>query len=108
MGVELCLPGELVDGNRVILVAIDMGKSDVGRREHKSIKDAHFDIMVSEFGAVWDVFVCEETGGQAFRQGFTVSDPFDLETGGERKVEEDTGVLKLEMDGEFAVSLRTE
>ena len=42
-------------------MAIDVGKSDVERREHKSIKDAHFDIVVCKFGLVRNIFVSDKT-----------------------------------------------
>ena len=64
--------------------------------------------MISKFGAVGDIFGSGKSRRKTFHQGFAVRDPFDLEASGERKVKEDTGVPKPEVNGQFAISFGPE
>ena len=69
-----------------------MGAGDIKGGEHESLYDAHFDIMIGQFGTIGNVFASHKARGKSFHQGFTIRDPFNLEVGGEREGEEDSGM----------------
>ena len=81
--VQLNAPWELIARNRLVLVTVDMSESEVGGGNNKDGENAHFDIMIGQFGLIRNVFVRDKAGSQAFHKGLAVSHPFDLEACGE-------------------------
>ena len=73
---------------------------------HNSCHDAHFDIVVCQFGAIGNVFGSKKLRSKLFHQGFAIRDPFYLEAVGEGEGEKDAGMTKPKMDCQFAISLR--